>query len=190
MIVDDLHLFGTHIGPPEYDPPLIVDADRVLTHQIALERFKAVSRRRVQGLEKGGGVHHDQFSASYPGEICRKALRDHAALKDRLGKLPLEAPDHGVTYLIEIRISTALYLDKILREYVTLCAVSVTVSWISQRVPCTLPQEAELEADACDSTLIHILENDLDSVHLTLDSKSGLILCNTIFSLTPAFDSH
>jgi hypothetical protein len=35
MIVDDLHVFGSRIGPPEHDPPLIIDADRVLTRQIA-----------------------------------------------------------------------------------------------------------------------------------------------------------
>src|SRR5450756_110611 len=95
VIVDDLDVLGTRIGPPEHDPPLTVDADRVLTRQIALESFKAVAGRRVQGLEKGGGVHHNQFSASYLGEIRRETLRDHAALKDRLGKLPLEVPDHG-----------------------------------------------------------------------------------------------
>ena len=94
MIVDYLHVFGTRIGPPEHDPPLVIDADRVLTRQIALESFKAVAGRRVQGLKKGGGVHHNQFSASYPGEICRETLRDHATLKDRLGKFPLKAPDH------------------------------------------------------------------------------------------------
>src|SRR5450631_4123850 len=94
VIIDYLHVFGTRIGPPEHDPPLIIDADRMLTRQIALKSFKAVAGRRVQGLKKGGGVHHNQFSASYPGEICRETLRDHATPKDRLGKFPLEAPDH------------------------------------------------------------------------------------------------
>lgn len=50
MIVDDFHVFRTRIGPSKYDPPLIIDADRVLAHQIALEPFKAVTGRRVQGL--------------------------------------------------------------------------------------------------------------------------------------------
>src|ERR1035438_6259032 len=94
VIVDYLYVFGTRIGPPEHDPPLTVDMDRVLTRQIALKSFKAVAGRRVQGLKKGGGVHHNQFSASYLCEIRRKTLRGHAALKDRLGKFPFEAPDH------------------------------------------------------------------------------------------------
>src|ERR1700675_317198 len=94
VIVDYLHVFGTRIGPPEHDPPLIIDADRVLTRQIAFKGFKAVAGRRVQGLKKGGGVHHNQFSASYLGEICRESLGYDAARNDRLGKFPPEAPDH------------------------------------------------------------------------------------------------
>jgi hypothetical protein len=43
MIVDYLHVLGTRIGPSEHDPPLIVDADGVLTRQIALKSFKAVA---------------------------------------------------------------------------------------------------------------------------------------------------
>jgi hypothetical protein len=64
VIVDYLHVFGTRIGPSKHDPPLTVDADRVLTRQIALKSFKAVAGRRVQGLKKGGGVNHNQFSAT------------------------------------------------------------------------------------------------------------------------------
>jgi hypothetical protein len=94
VVVDYLHVFRTRTGPPEHDPPLIIDADRVLARQIALKPLKAVAGRRTQGLKKAGGVHHNQFSASYLGEICRETLRDHAALKDWLGKFPLEAPDH------------------------------------------------------------------------------------------------
>src|SRR4051812_7425720 len=76
---------GARIGPSEQDPPLIVDADRELTRQIALESFKAIAGRSVQGLKNVGGVHHNQFSASCLGEIRRETLRDDAALKNRLG---------------------------------------------------------------------------------------------------------
>src|SRR6266511_4507902 len=95
VIVDYLHVFRTRIGPSKYDPPLIVDADRVLARQVALERFKAVAGRRAQGLEKVGGVHHDQFSAGYLGEICREPFRGRPALKDLFGEFPPETPYHG-----------------------------------------------------------------------------------------------
>jgi hypothetical protein len=113
VIVDYLDVFGTRIGPSEYDPPLIVDADRVLARYIALETFKTVAGRRVQGLKKGGGVQHNQLSASYLGEIRRETLRDHAALKNRLSNFSLEAPDHEPTYHTEIRFAKLSYLDEI-----------------------------------------------------------------------------
>ena len=56
VIVDYLHVFRARIGPSEHDPPLIVDADRVLARQVALQCFKPVAGRRVEGLEKVGGV--------------------------------------------------------------------------------------------------------------------------------------
>jgi hypothetical protein len=40
VIVDYLHVFGTRIGPHEHDPPLIIDADRVLTRQIGGLRLR------------------------------------------------------------------------------------------------------------------------------------------------------
>src|SRR5258708_31979395 len=92
VIVDYLHVFGTRIGPPEHDSPLIIDADRVLTRQIALKSFKAVAGRRAQGLKRVGGVHPNRFSASYPGEVCRGTLRNSAALKDGLRKISPVVP--------------------------------------------------------------------------------------------------
>jgi hypothetical protein len=43
VVVDYLYVFGTRIGPPEHDPPLIIDADRVLARLIACKSFKAVA---------------------------------------------------------------------------------------------------------------------------------------------------
>jgi hypothetical protein len=91
VIVDYLHIFRTRIGPFEHDPPLIIDADRVLTGQITFQSFETIAGRRVQAFKKGGRIHHDQFSARYLGEICRETLRDRAALKDLLGEFLLEA---------------------------------------------------------------------------------------------------
>jgi hypothetical protein len=41
MIVDDLDVFGTGIGPAEADPVLIVDPDRRLPGSIALQLLEA-----------------------------------------------------------------------------------------------------------------------------------------------------
>jgi hypothetical protein len=45
MIVDNLYVFRRTISPAENETPLIVDADRVLTRSIALERFQPVTGR-------------------------------------------------------------------------------------------------------------------------------------------------
>jgi len=52
VTVDDFHVFGTRVSPSEYDPPLIVDADRMLTREVTLKHFKPVAGRRFQGVEK------------------------------------------------------------------------------------------------------------------------------------------
>jgi hypothetical protein len=37
VIVDDFDILRSGFSPPEYDPPLIVDSDRVLAGQVAFE---------------------------------------------------------------------------------------------------------------------------------------------------------
>jgi hypothetical protein len=44
VVVDDLDLLRARLGPDEADPPLVVDADAVLTGTISLERFQPVAR--------------------------------------------------------------------------------------------------------------------------------------------------
>lgn len=36
VVVDYLHVLRTRVGPPERDPLLLIDADRVLARQVAL----------------------------------------------------------------------------------------------------------------------------------------------------------
>jgi hypothetical protein len=140
MIADDLDIFGTPVGPSEHDPPLIIDADRVLAGQIALEGFKVVAGRRSQDIEKVGGVHHDKLSARDLCEVRWKPLRDCPVPKDRFGELSLEALDHGYTYLVGIRISRPLYLGEIPKVIShELAGMTVTVHSIRWIVECTEP---------------------------------------------------
>jgi hypothetical protein len=46
MIVHDLDLLRSFIGPSEHDPPLIVDPDRMLTGEVPSQGFQAVPRQR------------------------------------------------------------------------------------------------------------------------------------------------
>ena len=48
MIVNDLHIESVTVLPAEAQPPLIVDANTVLTDTIATQRLEPVSRRIAQ----------------------------------------------------------------------------------------------------------------------------------------------
>ena len=45
VIVPDLYFLGSNAGPPENDPPLVVDADRMSAGKVALKSFEAIAGR-------------------------------------------------------------------------------------------------------------------------------------------------
>lgn len=50
------------VTPDKADAPLIVDANRVLSLAISLERFQLIARRRSQDSQFGSGVKLEQFT--------------------------------------------------------------------------------------------------------------------------------
>jgi hypothetical protein len=94
MVVDNLDLFGPFIRPSEYDPPLIVYADRMPSRQVAAEDFQAISRRRCEITQDGRVVELHQLAARDLGNICRKPLRNASLLQNQLSERPAEALDH------------------------------------------------------------------------------------------------
>ena len=94
MIVHDLDLLGSRFAPPEYDPPLIVDSDRMLTGEVASQRLQAISWWCGEIAEHGSVVELHQFAASNLGKICRETLWNAPLRKDQLGERATEAPDH------------------------------------------------------------------------------------------------
>lgn len=51
VVVNDLHLLRSGVGPHEADPPLVVDPDAVLTRSIAFEGLEPVPRWDAEVLE-------------------------------------------------------------------------------------------------------------------------------------------
>src|SRR5690625_6194483 len=51
VVVNDLHLLRSCVGPHEPDPPLVVDPDAVLPGAVALQRFEPVARRDPKILD-------------------------------------------------------------------------------------------------------------------------------------------
>jgi hypothetical protein len=54
VVVNDLNLLWASVGPPETDPPLVVDSDAVLTGPIALQLLEPVARRQTKLVERNG----------------------------------------------------------------------------------------------------------------------------------------
>jgi hypothetical protein len=48
MIINDLHIVGTAILPPEANPPLRVDADAELPLSITMQRLESIARQHSQ----------------------------------------------------------------------------------------------------------------------------------------------
>ena len=86
MIVDNFDLLRTSVRPLKYDSPLIVNANRVLSREIAPQCFQAVSRRGGEVARQDGAVELYQLAASDLCDIRREPLRDASLLKNQLGK--------------------------------------------------------------------------------------------------------
>lgn len=84
MIIGDLHPFRPGVGPYETYPPLVIDADRVLSGTVILQGLKRVARRRAQVAEFVGGIEH--------GELSLRAGRTKSAGKPFGGLLPAAIP--------------------------------------------------------------------------------------------------
>src|SRR5664280_820520 len=61
VVVHDLDVGGSGVGPDEADPPLLVDADAVLSGPVPAECFQPVARRHSQVVERFGSVQHHQL---------------------------------------------------------------------------------------------------------------------------------
>ncbi len=64
---------GSAFAPPEYDPPLVIDSDRMLAGEITSQGFKAVSWRRGEIAEHRGVIELHKFAAGDFGDVGRKS---------------------------------------------------------------------------------------------------------------------
>lgn len=97
VVVGDSNSFCGAIDPPKYDPPLLVDADRVMARQVAGQRLQPVARRRREVLEVVRLQRHlIQLPSCNSRDRCRKPTspRRSLAVIEVLGRLVTEAPDH------------------------------------------------------------------------------------------------
>ena len=66
MVVLDDDVLRSGIGPDETDPPLVVDADAVLSRSIACQSLQPVPRWYAESIEIGRRVQVMEFSVGNP----------------------------------------------------------------------------------------------------------------------------
>jgi hypothetical protein len=94
VIVHDLNVLRAIHRPTKYDPPLVIDPDRMLPAPITLERLETISRWGCQIPDVGSVVQQDQLSAGNCDQVRRKASWLTPVDKNRLSPMAAEAPDH------------------------------------------------------------------------------------------------
>jgi hypothetical protein len=93
VVVNDLDLLNSCIGPHETDPPLRIDPDTVLTRSVTTESLKAVSRRDSQFINVNSRFEQAELAQRYamnPRVNRRYALTSPQALSRSIS----EGPDH------------------------------------------------------------------------------------------------
>jgi hypothetical protein len=94
VVVNDLDLLWASVGPPETDPPLVVDSDAVLTRSIALQLLEPVAWRQTKFFERNGRADLTQLPqrrSLYP----RIQRTNPFTTPQPLGVLASERPDHA-----------------------------------------------------------------------------------------------
>ncbi len=65
MVIDDLYVEDIALVPDKTDPPLVINADAVLTDTLPVKRFEVVGRRDAEVIQASGIIEHTQFASSH-----------------------------------------------------------------------------------------------------------------------------
>jgi hypothetical protein len=100
MIVHYFDQFGVGSSPLEDQAKLVVDPYTVISRQVALELFKAISRGHLKVSELMSSIEHIEFSASNgPGGLWNApGCPGIFAIEDVFRGLVTEVEDHGRIY--------------------------------------------------------------------------------------------
>jgi hypothetical protein len=96
VVINNFDLVGVSIAPHETDPPLIVNANAVLTLSISVQRLQPVARRSGQVAQLRCAIELPQFSTSHAFN-CPKAPAGHPLMQSA-GLRTTERLDHLAVY--------------------------------------------------------------------------------------------
>ncbi len=94
MVVDDFNVPASPIAPDKTYPPLIIDADAVLSSAIRPQRLQVVAGRDTEIVQLDRRIDNEQLGASPSLNLLRQ-IPNAVACKDRCRALFGEALDHG-----------------------------------------------------------------------------------------------
>lgn len=94
VVIDDTDLAAIAVFPDEAEPPLVVDADAVLSFPVSLQGFQPIGRRDAQIFEMLRVVQHTKFA---PCDFLnvRRQSPGTLAQPDRFGFLVGEIENHA-----------------------------------------------------------------------------------------------
>jgi hypothetical protein len=92
VIVDDFDGMRLALLPDKADPPLVVDADRMLPGPVASQGLKPVARRRAQIIQPASRMQQKQLAAD--AALYRREMPNRPVVKQEFGILLRERSDH------------------------------------------------------------------------------------------------
>jgi hypothetical protein len=105
VVIHDFNFPCLTFAPPETDPPLIVDADTMLTASITVQGLKAVARRGSKVINLDCRVDGKKFRSRTALNLVGNAP-DRITSEERNRALVGEALDHDdAAYRITVRMS-------------------------------------------------------------------------------------
>jgi hypothetical protein len=100
MVVDYSHVMCVAFGPTKYEPPLVVDADRIESFQITPQLLEPIGGRHAQILKSSRNVNGNELSFCSIGEPVERT--DEFIFEERLGFAVAKRPDHDSVYRIPV----------------------------------------------------------------------------------------
>jgi hypothetical protein len=97
VVIHDLNVCWSSLGPSKANAPLIIDANAVLAVAVAFQFFQAIAWRRPQEFESFRCIELRQLSSGHFRD--RAESLGASRFKEFLGLLATEALDHGRQFI-------------------------------------------------------------------------------------------
>ncbi len=107
MVIDDLDVLSTRIGPAKANPELVVDPDAVLSCPVAPERFQMIAGWDSKVLQSSGDFQLPKFAAGHGGNVGEPF--DRISLRQGFRFVAPERFDHGM--IVTSRVTTVKSAD-------------------------------------------------------------------------------